>query len=96
MMLKAGVRVKGIQTEILLAAMIADTICQKHGVEFVITSAGDGVHSINSLHYKGQAIDIRSRDMKSPELIAKELAEALGDEYDVVLEKDHIHVEFDT
>ncbi len=97
MRLKPGVRVLGIKPEILIAMNITDSIMQKHGVGFVVTSAVDGQHSPGSKHYAGLAFDMRIRHLTNTQTlqIKHELSEALGESYDVVLEKTHIHVEFD-
>ena len=63
--------------------------------EVTVTSGKDGIHSKNSLHYVGRAIDIRTRDMKLPAYTARKLKIALGNNFDVILESDHIHIEFD-
>jgi len=62
-----------------------------------ITSATDGKHSKRSLHYKNKALDVRTRplDKSDQELYKYKLSWWLGKHYDVVLEKDHIHIEFD-
>lgn len=65
-----------------------------------ITSANDSKHGDASLHYKNLAFDIRIYNITGKvhheaELWAERLAVALGPEYDVVLEKDHLHIEFD-
>lgn len=95
-MIKAGVNVTGIKPEIVLAVIMAQAIYARHGAGLVITSALDGKHSRGSLHYSGNAIDLRTRHVSrdDAETIADELRAALGAQYDVVLEKDHIHVEF--
>lgn len=64
-----------------------------------VTSANDSKHKDASLHYKNRAFDIRIYNITGQvqfeaELWAERLALALGDDYDVVKEKDHIHVEF--
>lgn len=58
---------------------------------------GDGVHKSGSLHYKGLAIDVRTRDLTSAQITAlvARLKAVLGSKFDVVLEKDHIHIEYD-
>lgn len=93
--LKSGVRVRGLQPEILLAVMIAAEIFEKRGRSLVVTSFVDGVHSENSLHYEGLAVDMRTRDMAATEqkIVSGQVKEALGECYDVVLEADHLHVE---
>ena len=96
-MIKHGVSIKLLQPQILLGYIIVKGIFQKHGYPCMITSGEDGKHSPNSFHYKGQAIDIRSRWVDSDRRIAllKECQEALGSNYDMVLEKDHYHLEYD-
>lgn len=52
-----------------------------------------------SLHYEGEALDFRVRNVIGGEPVAREWADkiqfALGDDYDVVFERTHIHVEYD-
>lgn len=80
------------------------------GEAVMVTSVKDGRHSTHSRHYIGLAVDVRTYgtrlgaiapDNAVPSQV--ELAEAwvlrlkqfLGPDYDVVLERDHIHVEWD-
>lgn len=67
------------------------------GHECTITSAHDGVHSAHSLHYAGLAVDVRTRDLTKEQIetLAKALRETLGKDFDVVVETDHIHIEYD-
>lgn len=93
MRIKAGVSLQGVRPEILVAALIVNEML----VDAVITSGCDGQHMVDSLHYSGYALDFRTRDL-SPEhigAIARKLRMALGAQYDVVVESDHLHVEFD-
>ena len=93
MTLKQGVRIGGIRPEIVLAMFIADGL--RAGL--VITSVKEGQHAHKSLHYAGAAFDIRTRDWPPPEIgnFRDKLAAALGSsDFDVLIEKDHIHVEF--
>lgn len=98
MRLKKGVSARGLTPQIALALMVADEVYREEGVECVITSLNDGKHSRTSLHYCGQGADLRTRNL--PNQAAKErvqfkIAERLGsDDYDVILESDHIHVEW--
>ena len=94
-MIKKGVKSKGIQPEILLAIQEAREVYHQLGAETVITSLLDGKHMKGSKHYEGQAVDLRIRHLHDPQLAFSLLRSALGRDYDVVLEKSHIHVEFD-
>ena len=82
-----------------MAALVADRVWVEHGRPegVTITSVVDGVHSKGSLHYVGMAIDLRTRyfNREKQVEIRADLASKLTDEFDVVLEKSHIHVEFD-
>ena len=51
------------------------------------------VLSPGSLHYANLAIDIRRP--KGYALIRDQIKEHLGDDFDVISEKDHIHIEYD-
>lgn len=63
--------------------------------EVTITSGRDGKHMQGSKHYLGLAIDIRTRDMKNQERVLNSVKKILGSLYDVILESDHMHIEFD-
>ncbi len=97
-MIKSGVRVGGIRPEMVLAYLIAAPILVKHGQEAVITSCTDGKHSKTSRHYIGCAIDLRTRDMDdvTADKAALAIANALGGEYYVAFEKNHIHLQFNS
>ena len=49
-----------------------------------------------SLHYSGAAIDVRTRDLQPADVqkIIARIKSCLGDDFDVLLEVDHIHIEF--
>lgn len=96
--LKHGVNVTGLQPEMVLALMVVHSHYAKIKKACVITSGLDGVHSENSLHYVGRALDFRTRHIDTVgqrKALTKRIAKALGDEYDVIFEGDHIHVEHD-
>lgn len=65
-----------------------------------VTSGTDSLHSAESWHYYGYAVDFRidyknkglGQDIPGMEA-ATRLREALGSRYDVVLKHSHIHVE---
>jgi hypothetical protein len=101
--LKPGVKLAGLQPPIVVAMLVAEEVFAAFGVPLVVTSCNDGKHSAQSLHYNGRAFDART---KYPELDGRELElqaalrEALGADFDVVLEaigtdNEHAHLEFD-
>lgn len=98
MILKNGVCPKMIRPELLLALNIANKVWEKNSQDLVVTSLNDGEHSRGSLHYCGQAADLRTRYFTEEVkiMVADDLINALGRHtgYDVVIEKDHIHIEW--
>lgn len=101
MSLKEGVRVLGIRPETVIAMQEAAAVCAEYAVPFMVTSVIDGTHKRASEHYSGCAFDMRRPDWPSfgnPTQAAAftgALQARLGTDYDVVLEGDHLHVEFD-
>jgi len=104
-MIKSGVDAGGLRPEVLLAIQEARELWSIKGQQLVITSLRDGKHSPKSLHYRGLAVDFRLpvRNGIYNEAAEREdnydfvtaLRGRLGQQYDVVMEPDHIHVEFD-
>jgi hypothetical protein len=92
--IKPGVRIAGMQTEILLALFVAHELFQEQAQTVTLTSVTDGVHKDGSLHYTGRAVDLRL-PTAGKERMVEQLQGRLGAEYDVLLEADHIHVEYD-
>ncbi len=83
-----------MSSQVVLALMIIKPILLEHGQELVVTSVSDGKHSRNSKHYIGQAFDIRTWNLDDREEATREIQDALGDEFYVKLETDHIHIQF--
>lgn len=97
MKIKKGVKLIGMSVQTLLAVTIAQETARIFSKDYriTLTSVSDGVHSKGSSHYVGNAIDIRIKDMFFDIItFAKMLKQALGDNYDVVKEIDHIHIEY--
>lgn len=73
---------------------VVDKVWQGVGLpEATCTSGQDGQHGPNSYHAKGRALDIRFWDIL--ELVAQRIRVLLPRYYDVVVEKDHFHIEAD-
>lgn len=94
--LKPGVRIAGMRPEILFAVIVAEHAYTEAGFDLTITACVDGKHSAGSLHYSGAAIDIQTRDIPAEALqkIVARIKGALGADFDVVMEADHLHIEF--
>lgn len=96
--IKEGVSLLGLDSKMVLALIICDQVYHDHGIEdCVLTSGTDSKHGEHSHHYKGLAIDIRTRNVEPNKRapIVTVIQKQLGIEYQVVLESDHIHVEYD-
>jgi len=93
---KAGVKVAGLQPAALYILRAAEPIWERYNQTLTLTSACEGEHRSGSLHYVGLAADLRRWGFTNTELrrAAKELRQALGKHYDVVVERTHIHVEY--
>lgn len=79
-------------------AAFASHGCAEHAV---CTCTTGGRHKAGSKHYINQAADYRRpdwpnfRDQALAESVRDSIHDYLGRKYDVVLEKDHIHIEYD-
>lgn len=95
--IKSGVELRGLRPEMSVAVPMVASCFHKLGRECVITSVCEGQHSRNSLHYKGMAVDFRTRHLsvQEKEQIVDLVRQALTVEFDVVLESTHLHVEWD-
>lgn len=89
------VKVAHLSTGALLALIVADQVYSSQGYETVITSGNDGAHSYTSLHYNGDAFDLRTNHIPEPEReeIANSISARLGLDFDVILEATHLHIE---
>lgn len=83
--------------EIDYARRILARVWASRGYTLTVTSGLDSTHSAQSLHYEGLAEDYRTRDVAPSDLptMIAEVRAILGSDYDVVLERDHLHVEYD-
>lgn len=101
--IKNGVRINGAHfypEMVKILDVARETAPYMSDTAVWITSANDSKHMDTSLHYKNRAFDIRIFNITGDvhleaALWASRMREALGNDYDVIKEKDHIHVEYD-
>lgn len=99
---KHGVKLTDLAPQTALGVMVVASVYQTRGATTcVITSVNDGKHGAASLHYKGCAFDVRTKDFAGDKQALRDAIQAaLGWNFDVVLEdlggeNEHIHVEYD-
>lgn len=87
----------GVMPRILIIAAAAVNAAEGMGVDIVITAGIDGKHMINSKHFTYEALDLRRSNIPAAQLLpyTHRLQARLGSAYQVILEVDHIHVEYD-
>ena len=95
---KEGVVLKELNDPLLKMLEGIDKVFLQMGHVPTITSVNDGKHMVGSMHYINKAIDLRVKDLPLEQwaVVANRIKSILGPEFDVILEKDHIHVELDT
>lgn len=94
MLLKTGIDISRLKPPIRKKLNLISSIVNQYSEkELVITSTYEGTHSPGSLHYADLAIDIRRTTRQS--IIINNLRQALGKNYDVILESTHVHIEYD-
>lgn len=94
MLLKLGVSIARLNRPCRRALAPIDRIFQFFGFEAVITSTFEGSHSPSSLHYNNDAFDVRVPGSRVGE-VGERIRQKLGKDFDVVLEGNHYHIEYD-
>lgn len=89
-----SVRVGNTSIGLWIGLTIANEVYKEFGKELVWTSADDGRHGLTSLHYNGDAADLRIYSDIDNEALRAEIKARLNIDYDVLLEGNHIHLEF--
>lgn len=97
MKIKQGVRIAGVKPELLFGLRVAESVYAKEGFELTVTAVVDGTHKVGSKHYVGMAADLRTIDLPvgAPARIVAALKAQIDQDFDIVLESDHIHLEYD-
>jgi len=94
MLIKAGVDISRLKREIRRSLSVVENIYNKYNEELIVTSTYEGNHGAGSLHYANDAYDARKANLNR-QLIIDETKKKLGKNFDVVIEANHIHVEYD-
>jgi uncharacterized protein YcbK (DUF882 family) len=96
MRIKNGVRFADPLLAMAVAVHVVRDVCARFNVTCTVTS-GVEKHEFPSKHVLGAALDFRIRDFVPADVnkFAAEVRNDLGDGFDVVLESDHLHVEYD-
>lgn len=103
LVIKNNVKISGLKEEALWALDQATGIFKSHGKDCVLTAGRDKGHGDYSHHYKGLAVDLRSRHLRSigeKKEVLGSLKAILGHEYQVIFEnegkpQEHFHIEYD-
>lgn len=94
--IKDSVSIQGMRPELMFGVLVAYDAYTMWGCHFTLTSVCDGKHSETSLHYSGCAFDCRTRDVDPNILdkIVEQIADGLGEHFDVIKEETHLHIEY--
>ncbi len=98
MKLKQGVRLRWLKPQTIIGMIVCESVYKDAGVDLVITSVSDGQHMGASKHYSGEAFDCRTSnipDKTTRGAILHELKSQLENDFDIVDEGDHLHIEYD-
>jgi hypothetical protein len=93
MLIKQGVDISRLKKPAREAMQAASDLLSALGDEIVVTSTYEGNHMAGSLHYANKALDFTGRYHFRKEY-GSILEKKIGPDYDVVIEDDHIHIEY--
>lgn len=94
--IKVGVTFTPCSPELVDGIITTALIYDRYKAALVVTSGSDGVHPAGGAtdpHYLGYAFDARIRDLDESilPLLVVDLREALGPQWRVVVEPNHLH-----
>ncbi len=99
--LKPGTRLGDLRPQLVMGVLIVWSHYNQFETDVIITSSDDRVHSWRSDHYKGDALDIRSKNLPLPDTakieFAAKLGQSLGPDFILKLEflgeaEEHFHL----
>lgn len=99
----ASVSLVGLNLNMKPVLVEVERIWNIYQHEAVITAGTEAIknncfiHSLGSLHPFGRALDFRTRYFTDETviIITQELKSSLGSDFDVIIHKSHIHIEYD-
>lgn len=100
----SSVKAHRLHPQLLWALSVAAPIWEMFGAnELVVTSLNDGNHRVGSFHFRGEAADLRTKNIPTShdKRNARDLLSGhLGRDWDVILEdlggvNEHVHLEYD-
>ena len=94
---KKGVDKSNIKNVMRQAIIVSADVYNTFGKKLVITSCCEGNHNASSLHPFGYALDLRTFYFKNKQTklaVTDLIRKKLGSSFYVVLEKDHIHIQY--
>lgn len=95
---ETNVRIGIFSEELGKILRFASVWSERYKIDVVVNSWSDGKHSPTSLHPYDLAVDLDTEGDRPADLkrLHTYLARWAGPQYDVLLESDHIHVEWDS
>lgn len=94
---KQGAECRVIKPVLLDALLRLTLLYHQYEQVLVVTEISGGTHKTGSLHYKGYAADLRTRDFPAWQLphVLDAIQLELGHDWDIIQETDHFHIEYD-
>ncbi len=91
-----NVSLSDLVPQMVVGLIMANEVYNEYDVDMVWTSSNDSRHSLTSLHYSGNAVDLRTRTLRAEDRqrCRDKIKEKLNIDFDVILESDHIHLEY--
>lgn len=95
--MKKGARVPRAFVLGLIHDVVKEVYAELGATAVVITSGVDGTHKRGSAHYREDALDYRTWVLQEHQRqkALEKISHRLGNDFDVVLHKTHLHVEYD-